>query len=295
MAVCIGRGSLFVADEKWILDGVDLASIGVRVEDLDTGSRSVVDRDVQVGLDGFVAMGRDVEVPPEWTLSMWIDSSPGAPSRGALARLRQLWGRRYGVGEVSTLVYTLDGLTYRVYGRVRRFGVDSERDLVRSGMADVSGTFQLAWPMVFEDVERSVELSIVPVSTGGLRSPLISPLRSQSSSGVRPGAVVNDSRVEVPVVVEITGPISDPVVSGPWGTLRLGLSIPAGSTVVVDGFSRTAYWKNGGAVLSGVLGRRFFMSRLKLPPGSSSIQFSAGSSSGSARLKVRWRGAVQSF
>lgn len=259
----------------------------IRVVKFDPGSRTVRTQDTQVsGVLGRL-MGRDDVDAPEWTWSLAVEDGTDGDLYDALGRLTAAWQST----EDSWLRYQLPGRTRRVWGRTRRFRA---KDLVWwDGVAHlpVDCTFQLRDPRHFDDVARSVTLSVVPASVGGLEAPLVAPLSTVRSSAPRAGLVDAAGDAPAPVVVTFQGPITDPWVRGPGWEVGLSGHIAYDQTVTVDALAATATLSPGGASVGGRLTRRTRLRDAALRPGQQELTFGGNDQTGTATVTITWRDA----
>lgn len=263
----------------------------VWVQELDLGTRAPVARDehIQGGLGRM--MGRDGEDAPEWTFDLRVRA--GDQTYDALGRLRAAWQGPAEPGALSVLRYALPGRQRRVYGRPRRFTPDTDavRHAWHFGRAPVLATFQLADPRHFDDVARSVTLSIVPASVGGLEAPLVAPLSTVRSSAPRAGVVDVHGDAPAPVTVTFRGPITDPWVTGPGWQVGLSGALADDQTVTIDALAATATLTPGGASVGGRLTRQTRLRDAALRPGQQELAFGGSDETGTATATVTWRDA----
>lgn len=284
-----------VINGSFDLDGHQFgAGTPIRVRSFDPGPRVVADQDARLPAGHLGRhMGRDTEDGPEWTWDLIIKGGGGAATFDTVQALTTAWKRSHGPGEVSVLRYALPGRMRRVYGRPRRWA--ATKDAVRYGWHydhyPVLATFQLADPRIFDDVARSVTLSVVPASVGGLEAPLVAPLSTVRSSAPRAGLVDAAGDAPAPVVVTFQGPITDPWVRGPGWEVGLSGHIAYDQTVTVDALAATATLSPGGASVGGRLTRRTRLRDAVLRPGQQELTFGGSDQTGTATVTITWRDA----
>lgn len=288
-------------DQGFELNGVLFGEAGsVLVESFSPGSDEWRTQDAAQVMGDARYFGRDFKSASTWTWNLGTNMRDEAGAMAVLEAVEAAWDReevRSEPGAVCALRYRINGRTRRVYGRprncvpildVRRF----------SGYIPITADFTRSDPLHYDDEEQSVALTMVAGSTGGLMSPLISPLTSvndESKLG-RDGQITVGGNSPTSVVIEIDGQVTRPYVKveGLW-TVTLETSIAGGDTVTLDGkpWVLSATRKNGGSVAGAIRGVR--LSQLVLPPGEHQLTFGGQSSAGGARATVRWRAASKTL
>lgn len=263
----------------------------VGVRSIDRGDRVIYHQDAPVGAADGLAMGRDRDGGPEWTLDLTVRAAGADEARAALRQLAAAWHRDHEPGEMSVLRWTEGGERRRVYGRPRRFRDFSHPHLLDAGHFPVLASFQLADPRTFDDVARSVTLTIVPASVGGLVAPLVAPLSTVRSSAPRAGFVDAAGDAPAPVTVSFQGPITDPWVRGPGWEVGLSGHVAYDQTVTVDALAATATLSPGGASVGGRLTRRTRLRDAVLRPGQQELTFGGSDQTGTATVTITWRDA----
>lgn len=288
-------------DQGFELNGVIFGQSGdVLVEDFQPGGYEIVDQDADVPMSDTTLMGRDVKRASSWVWSLGVNRDDEAGAYESLAALEEAWDAatyRSEPGAMCALRYRVNGRTRRVYGRPRRFAptLDVRR---LSGYIGIDCDFKRATPLHYDDAEESVTIGMQPSSTGGLLSPLVSPLTSVNDAGSagRAGQITVGGNAPATLIIEIAGDVARPYVEavGQW-RLMLESTINAGDTVTVDSrpWVLSATRANGGSVAGDV--RNVRISQLTLPPGDHELIFGGTSSTGGATATVRWRAASKSL
>lgn len=279
-------------DGQYAIDDLTIgAGTPVGVKSLDRGDRVVHHQDSDVGGRYGIAMGRDRDGAPEWSLDLMVEASSRGEATAALRAIAAAWHRTYGPGDLSVLRWVENGVGRRVYGRPRRWRDFTHPHLLDAGLAPALGTFQLADPRHFDDVAKSVTLSIVPASVGGLEAPLAAPLSTVRSSAPRAGVLTAEGDAPAPVTVTFKGPIVAPYVAGPGWRVGLTGRVAYDQTVTVDALAGTATLTPGGASVAGRLTRRTRLRDAALRPGGQEITFGGTDETGTATATVTWRDA----
>lgn len=237
--------------------------------------------------------GRDVRTPPLWRFGFRVGHGGAAATLSGLAKLTAAWNALSAVpGAESVLRYAVAGRTRLVYGRAREMFPDYSQ-VYDLGRVVASGDFQTKDVWFYDDTLRQMTVGLIPVSSGGLVSPLVSPLTTVAGSQ-RQGLVTIGGDAPAPVEIEFKGPISNPRVSSTGWEVGLTGSVAYDQTVTVN--TRTGeVTRNDGANLSGRLTRRTYLPGARLRPGSREIVFSGTDATGTATCTVRWRDTYQSL
>lgn len=254
-----------LVDGQFELDGTTFGgpSDTVKVDDVDTGTRTVREQDATIGWRGDRAFGRDIEDAPEWTLLLWVESTAGRAVLDAKAAFRALWTGPLTVpGSASILRYNIGGETWRLYGRPRRFSDLSLREALNNGRGDLMASFQPSSPLILSDTLSTVSGSATAVVGGS---------------------------TPTYATVTLTGPATDPKVSCAAWEAGITGTLDAGASVTIDGRTMTAL-TNTGASAAGSLTSGTRMSQMMLPVGSTALTYSGGGTAATT-----WRNARLTF
>lgn len=246
---------------------------------------------------GSVAFGRDVLTGPVWGWDLFVDQDDEATALDALARIATAWRAdaiRETPGAVLPVRYRINGRDRRVYGRPRNFDAPPN-NLILNGFIPITTDFQAVDAYTYDDSESSAEVNLGAVTFGGFQFPVTFPASTQGVGSQNASITVLGDAATYPVI-RFEGPISNPVLSTDDWTLKLNMNLAATDYVVVD----TRPWAlsamlNGSQSVAGKLGRRQWLSDIRLKPGITAIRFDGDSSSGGARATVSWRSAYNSI
>ena len=268
------------------------------ITEFDPGEAELVTVDAQVPMGDGVLVGRDFLGGRTWGFTVTTNVDDVAGAREALSPLARAWrdpSVRLTPGAVVPLSYRVGDEWRRVYGRPGRW---ADMDL---GVASMQGAgavvmdFRVTDPRYFADTAKSVDLTIIPESTGGLIAPLVAPLMTAAKGGQRAGLVTNAGDTETPLVVTFHGPCRDPkiVAEAGWEVGLVG-SLAYDQSVTVDGLTKTVT-RSDGAQVPGMLTRSTQISRMVMPPGLSDVTFSCIDDTGTAKAVLSWRDAYTSI
>lgn len=259
----------------------------VYVVGLDTGVADPRTEDSDEPYGDARVFGQDRLKPPTWTFEFRIGERSAAAALPVLEQIAHAWrSAPRGPGEESVLRYMVGGRVRRIYGRPRRFSSDP-RLLFSHGRVVAAGQFDATDAVHYDDQERSLTVSLVPGSTGGLVSPLISPLTTVAG-GKRQGIVQVEGTAPAPLLVTFKGPISNPGAASTGWSLQLLTTLAHDQSVTVD-TRRGTVLRNDGASLAGALTRDTFLSDVRLMPGSREIVFTGNDPTATATCTVVWR------
>lgn len=288
-----------IPEGQFRVNGVTFgAGTAIRVNAFDPGPRVVLDEDQPLpGRDGRT-IGRDFDDGPEWTFELTLKAGSSDGNFDALEELRAAWSARRATTELAELRYALPGRVRRVYGRPRRFAIASRG--VRAGWhhnrLPVLATFQLADPLVYDDVERSLELGLVASGGSGVVLPAVLPWELGRAAGQRQGVVEVGGRAPAPFSVTFQGPTSGFASSlwaqGPGWRVDLDTQLPFGQSVTVDTRTCTVT-RSDGVSLAGAARGRFLTARLS--PGLQELSWGAADPSNTARAVFAWHDAYYSI
>ena len=290
MAVVLEEG-------QWELDGYLFGTgtpVGLLMDGLDYGAseRRVQDAERPQG-DGLL-MGRDYFSPPEWAFTLYVLNAPGVwPVVHELAAVWRADAVRSVPGKLSVLRFCRDGVTYRVLGRPRAFGVQPG-NVADPEWQTVAASFQLAAPEYYVEGENgaanALSLTLVrPPSTGGLILPAVLPWRLAPDSAERTGEVTVGGFKPAPFTVEVAGPVAGSItgikVSGPGWQIATSQRVQYDETLLIDTAANTITLR--GNSVAGTLTRASRLSA-RLTPGHQFISFTASDPTGTAKATVRW-------
>lgn len=247
------------------------------------------DDTVRPRADG-VAFGIDYLGGQTVTFELTVDGADEAEVRARLSPLAKAW-RADAIRRTPGAVAELVSANGRVaYGRPRRFAPGEE--LVHEGLIDVTADFASAESVWYASSAGTAALSISPATTGGFSVPLVSPITTSASSN-RSAAITVGGEVRTWPVIEIEGPITDPVVEV-LGSFRLAfrLSLAFDERLVIDTrpWARTVL-RNGSSARGALTRTSTRLSEAAIEPGTHELALRGISATGTARASVTWRDA----
>lgn len=253
-----------------------------------------------------VWFGRDQLHPPVFTFHGATNAQSVGGALAASRGLQRVWWDeplKAVPGSYQILRYNLDGVVRRVYGRARKCVVEHTPSSY-VGTSNVLMTFNLLSNHFFDDEQRSVSLSLIPNTTGGLVAPLTAPLTAVQM-GEGKGGSISDVGGDAPAPFHVffQGPVERPWVEmrgvvDPWSgrlvkpgwRIALSGSVGEGEVVRVSTFpGRLGAVRRGGGAVS--LTADSSLGRARLYPGSTSLMFGGVDPSGLSRATVVWRPA----
>lgn len=268
------------------------------VSGFDPGSMQVRSQDEDAALRDGVLPGKDFFGGATWRFDLVTNGASMADALAVDAALSRAWkDAEVRLTPLATvpLSYEVGGRWRRVYGRPDAYiGLNGDVRAAQGG-GRITADFRVLDPRHYSDEERSTRLSIVPASTGGLRSPLVAPLSTTRSSAPRAGLVSNDGDYATALAVTFHGPVSDPWVRSArgWEAGLIG-ALAYDQSVTLDGRTGTVL-RQDGAPVPGMVSRATRMSRLTLPPGGSELTFGGTDPTGTAYVDLTWRHAYSSI
>lgn len=277
--------------DGYLFSGSRRQALFVQAVQVVPGKKRVHDVLNPVGDD--ILFGRDRRTAPEWRWAIRVGHGDPGVTLAALGRLASAWDSLpTDPGRESVLRYAVAGRTRRVYGRARELEpeVTQVYDL---GRVVSNASFQARDPWYYDDVAQAVTVGLVPVSSGGLQSPLRSPLTTVAGAQ-RQGLITVGGNAPAPVEITFRGPISNPVVSSTGWSVGLTGSLAYDQSVTIN--TRTGeVTRNDGANLAGRLTRRTYLPDARLKPGAREIVFGGTDATGTATCTVQWRDTYRSY
>lgn len=266
------------------------------VEDFQPGEAELVTNDNARPQRDGVLVGRDFLGAANWAFDVATNMGDVEGARAAAGALARVWlseATRQTPNVTVPLSYQLEegGPWRRVYGRPGKYAGPTADVLMRQGVGRINADFRVTDPLHYADTETKVELQIVPATAGGIVAPIVAPVSTLATSGVRAGFVNNGGDAPTPLRVTFYGPVTDPWVRAAAGW-EIGLegSIAYDRSVTVDARAGTVT-RNGGAPVNGMLTRKTRLSAARLPVGESELTFGGKDATGTARVRLAWSDA----
>jgi hypothetical protein len=267
----------------------DVGDVDIRVADVD-----------RPRMDGR-AFGVDFRSGRTVSFDLGVRARTELDARSEAARLAAAWRAdavRLTPGGVAELRARYAGRERVLFGRPRRFA-PIYSDVRVNGLVTVTADFACIDDLFYAPEDDTVQFGIVPPLGGGLVTPLAAPLSTTMSSD-RSQAVYIDSEMPVWPVVEIFGPIANPVLKvvgtdGSSFTFDVRVSLLYDETVTIDTrpWARSAL-RNGTANVAGsVRGTR--LSKASLAPGIYEVGLKGNDPTGTARVRLSWRSTYTSL
>lgn len=271
--------------------------VAVNEDGFDTGELSWITQDSQNPVTGNSMYGRDTPGSNTWTFAMHADAEDAVGALAAVAELAAAW-RATGVvdkaGNLLPLRYRVGGRIRRVFGRPRRFAAPPDNRII-GGSIPVTASFDIVDSLHYDDDEQTAVLNFNADSDGGFILPAVLPISTLPGSD-RSVSIRNAGDAPTAPVIRFDGPILNPYVQGPGWTVSLDLNLASGEWAVVDARPwRMTVLKNGTAGMGGRLGKRQYLTDVRLDPGIHNLRFGGQSSSALATCKVSWRNAYSSL
>lgn len=270
----------------WNRTTPDVGDVALRVSD--------VDRPRQDGR----AFGIDFRSGRTISFDLGIRSHTDAGVREEVAILTRAWRAdavRLMPGAVAELHVNYDGRRRVVFGRPRRFAPNFS-DVTVNQYATAQADFSVIDDLFYSPDVEDIEFGIVPAETdGGLMAPLSSPLLSTLQSD-RSTAIRVQTELPAWPVIEISGPIVNPVVTvaGVF-EIEVRVDLAHDESVVIDAqpWARSAL-RNGTANVSGAL-RGTRLSKAAMPAGTYEVGMRGVDPTGTSSVRISWRPAYGSL
>lgn len=282
--------------DRGVLFGIG-CDISVNADGFKPGGPDWYTEDSENPINGATQFGRDHLLGPSWQWDLHVNRDQVGNALKSLGELATAWRAqqiRDEVGAVLCIRYQLAGRTRRIYGRPRRFEYTPDNRIL-NGYMDVPADFKCADANTYDDAWSSVLMALEVTPTGGLVFPTVFPQTSQPG-GSRDSVAVVDGDTETYPIIRFDGPISTPSIESADWAISLDMTLGDGEYVEVD----TRPWVNtvllnGSQSVAGALGKRQWLSNVRMAPGSHDFVFRGSAASAGATCEVRWRSAWNSI
>lgn len=232
----------------------------------------------------------------ELGVQTWNNANPHLAGADALEVLEQTWrSSAYRSSPTKHAVLrsrAVPGRTRIAYGRPRRYSEATSR-LSHRGFSTVLCDFQTIDGKWYDEIEQTQTVKLTFKSSGGFKSPIKTPIRTEPPAVAITRDVVVQGTVPAWPVITINGPVTDAVATlGPLSLVFKG-QLLAGESMTFD----PRPWSRGvlrqdGANLAGQIGFDTQpMRQFQLPPGTHAFGFLGFDSSGTSTATVSWRNA----
>lgn len=239
-----------------------------------------------------VAMGVDLRGGRTIGFDLAVIGASESAVRASAGALGKAWRAdevRLSPGEVATLTACHAGRERVVYGRPRRFAHNDEE--VMDGVVTVVCDFAAVDDLFYGTDEHVETVNLVPPPSGGMVTPLATPLTTTPPSSRSTGITVGGELGAWPVIT-IHGPITNPAVqvTGLW-TMNLATILQYDEAVTID----TRPWRRritrtDGASLAGSLTRPSVrLARAAVPPGTYEVALRGIDATGTSSMRFAWR------
>lgn len=278
--------------------GGDADAVTVMPEGFDPGVTAQRVQDSDNPLGDSTMFGRDLFSPGSWTWNLQTNQLSAASALDAMETLAGLWqgdSVRSTPGAVLPIRYNIGKGARRVYGRPRRWAPKIDHRLWQ-GASEIVADFKLVDTLFYDDQLRTADISIVPGTGVGLKTPLVSPLTTVKGGDRERFVSDVGGTTRAPFVAVIYGPITRPWLASAGWRLDLDVSLSFDQFLTID----TRPWANrvthsSGASLGGSLSRTSRLSDARLVPSGSTVKFGGTDLTGTAHCALSWRPTYRSI
>lgn len=269
----------------------------VFIRTYEVGETAIDDHDTpRLGRDG-VMPGTDYLRGAQWLFELGAhdqgDTAGVLAKFGELERRWKAWANRSNGNAALEYSTGHDGVWHKIYGRPRQYLPPTVGTLTKQGRGKAQIAFQQLDPLHYSVDEDSTTLGVAAGASGGLVAPIRVPIRVARTGGTLDRHATNNGSADAPVTLRFDGPVKDPQVrlQGGWSFTVRG-SLEWDEYLVIDplGRSATVYSTTSNRSRSAYTmianGSRF--SDLLLPPGQSSLQFTAIDETYTASVTASW-------
>lgn len=242
--------------------------------------------------------GQDVLRGPVWEWHVTVDALDFDSARSLVEDFSRQWHDeklKSESGAVQRLTYNLGGRERFVLGRTRSFKRSFD-SFDWSGTPDMWLSFQLMSNIFYDATDKSVRISIVPPSSGGIVDPVKDPITTLRRSDPISGVAFNAGTVNTPLSFAIHGPVTKPVVYAQGWRIELDYNVQSDQIVYIStAEGRTGVVDNFGRNLIGKLSYGSRPSAIQMPPGEQTIYYQGNDPTGTSYVFVGWNDAFDSL
>lgn len=272
---------------------------GLVITELDDTGIGYEASDIVVPNRAGLYLGRDRQ--SERTLTFTIRSGKGPrtlrQAQDLADELTRVWTQSAAKapGELTEMVIETGGdRRRRIFGRCGKITAIVPDARAMQGGIELLAEFRWTDPSAYAEDDTTYSISVTPAPEGGLKTPLVAPLKTVVWGGVGWRFVTNNGDRASAMTVKFYGPCSNPKLGVNGKTVGLNYTLPYDEVITVDG-KTGAVTNAAGANASRYLTSRSRLDTLKLDPGTHEVSFTAGDSTQTARAEILYADAFNNY
>lgn len=194
----------------------------------------------------------------------------------------------------SLLIETRPDRRRRIFGRPRKITALVPDVRAQQGGIELLAEFVQTDPISYTESDEVFSISVLPEQAGGLKTPLVAPLKTVVWGGVGYRFVTNAGDAAARMTVRFIGPCKNPAVIVNGQRVAINKALAFDEQITVDG--RTGKVTNQeGANVSQYLTARTRLDALQLSPGQHEVSFTAEDSTQTARAELIFASAFNNI
>lgn len=178
----------------------------------------------------------------------------------------------------------------KIYGRPRRISTVTPDVRAMQGSVELTLEFVQFDPNVYGERDETFSISVLPQPEGGIKTPLIAPIKTVSWGGSGYRFVTNNGDTASAMAVSFFGPCSNPTLEVNGQEVSIKKKLQYDEVITVDGRKGTVT-NQAGANVSRYLTQRTRLDALRLEPGTHEVRYRAEDTTYTARAEIKYADA----
>lgn len=244
-------------------------------------------------------LGRDRQT--ERTLTFTINTGGGIKNLSAAQHLAdeltKVWtdSAAKKPGELTEMVIeTSPDRRRRIFGRCGKITAVNPDVRAMQGSVELQAEFRWTDPIAYSEEDTTYSISVVPAAEGGIKSPIIAPIKTVTWGGVGWRFVTNSGDRASAMAIKLYGPCKNPQIGVNGKTVGLKHTLAYDEVITVNGKTGTVT-NAAGANVSRYLTSRSRLDTLKLDPGTHEVSFTAEDTTQTARAEILYADAYSNY
>lgn len=267
------------------------------ITEYDAPDHSVESSDISITNRPGIYAGRDRKL--EKTHVFTIRTGGGVRNYNAALELAdeltRVWAKGTNLKPGETMPMIIETTRRRrIFGRPRKLTSITPDVRGKQGSVEFLMEFVQTDPVVYGDVDESFSISVLPEPQGGIKTPLIAPIKTVSWHGSEYRYVTNSGDADTAIAVKFYGPCANPSLEVNGQEVALKTTLAYDDVVTVDGRTGTVTNRSG-ANVSRYLTARSRLDALRLEPGTHEVRFRAEDSTYTASAEILYADAYNNF
>lgn len=245
----------------------------------------------------YAGRSRLTEITHTFTLNTGPNVRTLAHAQEVVDQLTSEWvaGASLPHGETFPIVVeTRADRRRRIYGRPTKITSVDPDVRAKQGSVEILMEYVQTDPTAYEEEDQRFSISVLPKQAGGIKAPLVAPIKSVTWSGVGHRFVENLGDAPAAMSVTFHGPSKNPSLAVIGQVVALNRTLQYDESITIDGRSGSVT-NQSGANMSRYLTSRSRLDALKLNPGSWEVSFRAEDDTNTARADIVFASAYRNI